>query len=113
MLPLYLNALSGKGALIVTTNDYLARRDGEMMGQVFRFLGKACLSFIMAISVFSYSLTDCFLGLSVGIIQSYHKEETRRQAYNCDITYLSNQELGFDYLRDNLAISSNNVVQVF
>jgi preprotein translocase subunit SecA len=88
VLPLYLNALAGDGTMIVTTSDYLARRDGEMMGQVFRFLG-----------------------LSVGIIQSYQKEEERKQAYHADITYISNQELGFDYLRDNLALSISNVVQ--
>eukprot|EP01035_Chromulina_nebulosa_P019644 gene19644-25556_t len=89
ILPIYLNALSGNGAIIVTNNDYLARRDGEMMGQVFRFLN-----------------------LSVGIIQSYYKEDLRKQAYSCDITYLSNQELGFDYLRDNLVISTDNIVQI-
>lgn len=82
ILPIYLNALTGDGSFVVTTNDYLASRDGEMMGQVFRFLG-----------------------LSVGIVQSYQKEAQRKQAYSCDVTYVSNQELGFDYLRDNLAMS--------
>lgn len=88
ILPVYLNALTGDGAFVVTTNDYLARRDGEMMGQVFKFLG-----------------------LSVGIVQSYQKEIQRKTAYNCDVTYVSNQELGFDYLRDNLAMSTDNIVQ--
>lgn len=88
ILPVYLNALTGQSAYVVTTNDYLARRDGETMGQVFRYLG-----------------------MSVGIIQSYQKEEQRKEAYDTDITYLSNQELGFDFLRDNLAMSLENVVQ--
>ena len=87
VLPVYLNALSGNGAFVVTTNDYLAARDGETMGQVYRFLG-----------------------LSVGIVQSYQKEAERRTAYDSDITYVANQELGFDYLRDNLAMGSENVV---
>jgi preprotein translocase subunit SecA len=81
VLPVYLNALSGESAYVVTTSDYLARRDGETMGQVFRFLG-----------------------LSVGVVQSYQKEAQRKAAYNCDITYVANQELGFDFLRDNLAL---------
>jgi preprotein translocase subunit SecA len=88
VLPVYLNALSGDSAFVVTTSDYLARRDGETMGQVFRFLG-----------------------LSVGVVQSYQKEGQRKDAYNCDVTYVSNQELGFDFLRDNLALSAENVVQ--
>ena len=88
ILPVYLNAISGDSAFVVTTNDYLARRDGETMGQVFRFLG-----------------------LSVGIIQTYQKEEVRKECYDCDVTYLSNQELGFDFLRDNLAMATTNVVQ--
>lgn len=87
VLPVYLNALSGDGAFVVTTNDYLAARDGETMGQVYRYLG-----------------------LSVGIVQSYQKEQERRAAYDCDVTYVANQELGFDYLRDNLAMSTENVV---
>jgi preprotein translocase subunit SecA len=64
---------------VVTTNDYLARRDGETMGQVHRFLG-----------------------LSVGVVQNFMKEAQRKAAYECDVTYLANQELGFDFLRDNL-----------
>ena len=88
LLPTYLNALTGQSAYVVTTNDYLARRDGENMGQVFRFLG-----------------------MKVGIIQSYMKEAQRKEQYNSDITYVSNQELGFDFLRDNLAMSSENIVQ--
>lgn len=88
LLPAYLNALSGDSSFIVTTSDYLARRDGETMGQVFRYLG-----------------------MSVGIIQSYQKEQQRKEAYECSITYVANQELGFDFLRDNLAMSNENVVQ--
>lgn len=87
-LPVYLNALSGESAMVVTTSDYLARRDGETMGQVFRFLG-----------------------LSVGVIQNYQKEFDRRAAYDMDITYVANQELGFDFLRDNLATTTDMVVQ--
>ena len=88
ILPTYLNALGGSSAYVVTTNDYLARRDGENMGQVLRFLG-----------------------LSVGVIQSYQKESERKLAYDCDVTYVANQELGFDFLRDNLAMQRENVVQ--
>ena len=87
-MPSYLNALTGNGVYVVTTNDYLAKRDGENIGQVLRFLG-----------------------CSVGIIQSYQKEADRKRAYNCDVTYVANQELGFDFLRDNLAMSMENVVQ--
>jgi preprotein translocase subunit SecA len=87
VLPVYLNALSGGGSFVVTTNDYLAARDGETMGQVYRYLG-----------------------LSVGIVQSYQKGADRRASYDCDVTYVANQELGFDYLRDNLAMSTENVV---
>lgn len=87
LLPTYLNALSGQSAFVVTTNDYLARRDGETMGQVYRFLG-----------------------LTVGVVQSYQKEAERRKQYQCDITYVANQELGFDFLRDNLAMSTENIV---
>jgi len=72
----------GRSAFVVTTNDYLARRDGEAMGQVHRFLG-----------------------LSVGVVQAGLKEGPRKKAYDCDVTYLSNQELGFDFLRDNLGVS--------
>ncbi|KAF5785314.1 putative secA, preprotein cross-linking domain superfamily [Helianthus annuus] len=84
ILPAYLNALTGKGVHIVTVNDYLARRDCEWVGQVARFLG-----------------------LSVGLIQQNMTSEERRQNYLCDITYVTNSELGFDYLRDNLAMESN------
>ena len=83
LLPVYLNALTGRSVFVVTTNDYLARRDGETMGQVYRFLG-----------------------MTVGVVQTYLKEAQRKQAYDCDITYLSNQELGFDFLRDNLGNTS-------
>jgi preprotein translocase subunit SecA len=87
-LPAYLNALSGKGVHVVTVNDYLARRDAEWMGQVHRFLG-----------------------LSVGLIQQGMTPEERRKNYGCDITYCTNSELGFDYLRDNMATSISEVVQ--
>jgi len=78
-LAVYLNALEGKGVHVVTVNDYLARRDAEWMGQIYRFLG-----------------------LTVGVIVPNLNEEQRREAYNCDITYATNNELGFDYLRDNM-----------
>lgn len=87
-LPAYLNALSGKGVHVVTVNDYLARRDAEWMGQVHRFLG-----------------------LSVGLIQSGMGPEERQRNYACDITYATNSELGFDYLRDNMATAMADVVQ--
>lgn len=87
-LPAYLNALSGKGVHVVTVNDYLARRDAEWMGQLHRFLG-----------------------LSVGLIQQGMTPAERRKNYNCDITYGTNSELGFDYLRDNMATSIEDVVQ--
>lgn len=87
-LPAYLNAISGKGVHVVTVNDYLARRDAEWMGQVHRFLG-----------------------LSVGLIQQGMTPDERRKNYNCDITYCTNSELGFDYLRDNMATSIEEVVQ--
>src|SRR2546429_3583544 len=77
-LPLYLNALTGRGAHLVTVNDYLARRDAEWMGQLYTFLG-----------------------LTVGCIQHDHEPDVRRQQYACDITYGTNSEFGFDYLRDN------------
>ena len=80
VLPAYLNALSGDGVHVVTVNDYLARRDSEWVGQVPRFLG-----------------------VSVGLIQADMDPEARRAAYACDVTYVTNSELGFDYLRDNLA----------
>jgi preprotein translocase subunit SecA len=87
-LPAYLNALSGKGVHVVTVNDYLARRDSEWMGQVHRFLG-----------------------LTVGLIQQGMSPEERKKNYACDITYCTNSELGFDYLRDNMATSMAEVVQ--
>ncbi len=87
-LPAYLNALTGKGVHIVTVNDYLARRDAEWMGQVHRFLG-----------------------LSVGLIQQSMGPSERQKNYACDITYATNSELGFDYLRDNMATSMADVVQ--
>ena len=87
-LPSYLNALTGRGVHVVTVNDYLARRDAEWMGQVHRFLG-----------------------LSVGLIQQDMRPEERRRNYNCDITYATNSELGFDYLRDNMASDISEVVQ--
>ncbi|KAM4074981.1 hypothetical protein ACJW30_10G135700 [Castanea mollissima] len=85
ILPAYLNALTGKGVHVVTVNDYLARRDCEWVGQVPRFLG-----------------------LKVGLIQQNMTSEQRRENYLCDITYVTNSELGFDYLRDNLATESNS-----
>ncbi len=88
VLPAYLNALTGKGVHIVTVNDYLAKRDAEMMGRVHRFLG-----------------------LEVGVILSELRPEERRAAYAADITYGTNNELGFDYLRDNMARSLNDLVQ--
>ena len=87
-LPAYLNGLTGKGVHVVTVNDYLARRDAEWMGQVHRFLG-----------------------LSVGLIQQSMSSADRRRNYACDITYGTNSELGFDYLRDNMATSMQDVVQ--
>ena len=87
-LPAFLNALSGKGVHIVTVNDYLARRDSEWMGKVHRFLG-----------------------LSVGLIVHDLEPAQRREAYACDITYGTNNELGFDYLRDNMQIRRENLVQ--
>ena len=87
-LPAYLNALEGKGVHIVTVNDYLAKRDAEWMGQVHEFLG-----------------------LKVGVILNGDKNDARREAYNCDITYVTNNELGFDYLRDNMVIYKEQLVQ--
>jgi len=87
-LPAYLNALGGKGVHIVTVNDYLARRDSEWMGRIFRFLG-----------------------LSVGVIQHSLSDQERQAAYNCDITYATNNELGFDYLRDNMKFDLGAYVQ--
>ncbi|MDZ8051592.1 MAG: preprotein translocase subunit SecA [Aulosira sp. ZfuVER01] len=87
-LPSYLNALTGKGVHVITVNDYLARRDAEWMGQVHRFLG-----------------------LSVGLIQASMIPSERQKNYDCDITYVTNSEVGFDYLRDNMATSMADVVQ--
>src|SRR5687768_6616442 len=86
-LAVYLNALPGKGVHVVTVNDYLARRDAEWMGQIYRFLG-----------------------LSVGVIVPNLTDEERRAAYHCDITYATNNELGFDYLRDNMKHSRDQMV---
>ncbi len=87
-LPAYLNALEGKGVHIVTVNDYLAKRDAEWMGQIHEFLG-----------------------LTVGCILNSMDNDERREAYNCDITYATNNELGFDYLRDNMVIYKEQLVQ--
>ena len=87
-MPIYLNALSGAGAHLVTVNDYLARRDAEWMGEVYKFLG-----------------------LSVGLIQDGMGPEERREAYAADVTYGTNAQFGFDYLRDNITTSPENLVQ--
>ncbi len=87
-LPAYLNALEGKGVCIVTVNDYLAKRDSEWMGKVHEFLG-----------------------LTVGVVLNDMTGDERREAYNCDITYITNNELGFDYLRDNMVIYKEQLVQ--
>ena len=87
-LPAYLNALEGRGVHIVTVNDYLAKRDAEWMGKVHEFLG-----------------------LTVGVVLNDMKPEERREAYGCDITYVTNNELGFDYLRDNMVIYKEQLVQ--
>ena len=87
-LPAYLNALEGKGVCIVTVNDYLAKRDSEWMGQIHEFLG-----------------------LKVGVVLNSMTNDERREAYNCDITYVTNNELGFDYLRDNMVIYKEQLVQ--
>ena len=87
-LPAYLNALTGRGVHIVTVNDYLANRDAEWMGKVHRFLG-----------------------LTVGVVLNDMKNDERRQQYACDITYITNNELGFDYLRDNMVIYKEQLVQ--
>ena len=87
-LPSYLVALSGKGVHVVTVNDYLAKRDGEMIGRVHRFLG-----------------------LTVGLILHDMKNDDRRKSYNCDVTYGTNNEFGFDYLRDNMCIHKQDKVQ--
>ena len=87
-LPSYLNALEGKGVHVVTVNDYLAKRDAEWMGQVHEFLG-----------------------LTVGVVLNSMDNDERRAAYDCDITYVTNNELGFDYLRDNMVIYKEQLVQ--
>ena len=87
-MPVVLNALEGKGVHVVTVNDYLAKRDAEWMGKVYRFLG-----------------------LSVGVINPFMSAEERRKAYEADVTYGTNSEFGFDYLRDNMAISPQQLVQ--
>ncbi len=86
-LPAYLNSLTGEGVMIVTVNDYLAKRDAEWMGQLHEFLG-----------------------VSVGIVLHDSTQDERRAAYACDITYVTNNELGFDYLRDNMAIYKEQLV---
>ena len=83
-LPVYLNALTGKGVHVVTVNDYLAKRDAEWMGKVYKFLG-----------------------LTVGVSINGQSDEQKQEAYRCDITYATNNELGFDYLRDNMAVNKN------
>ena len=88
LLPAYLNALEGKGVHVVTVNDYLAKRDAEWMGQVHEFLG-----------------------LTVGVVLNDMDNDERRKAYNCDITYVTNNELGFDYLRDTMVIYKEQLVQ--
>src|ERR671918_260288 len=87
-LPVYLNALEGKGVHVVTVNDYLARRDADWMGQIYKFLG-----------------------LSVGVIVPNLPDFTRREAYHADITYGTNNEFGFDYLRDNMKYERTSMVQ--
>ncbi len=87
-LPIYLNALLGKGIHVVTVNDYLAKRDSEWMGKVYKFLG-----------------------LSVGCITNEMEDQERKKNYNCDITYGTNSEFGFDYLRDNMKYNLEEMVQ--
>src|SRR5690606_12388236 len=87
-LPCYLNALTGKGVHVVTTNDYLAHRDSNWMGKVHEFLG-----------------------LTVGCVTNELDDEQRKAAYSCDITYATNNELGFDYLRDNMKYAPDQLVQ--
>src|SRR5712691_9441501 len=87
-LAVYLNALTGRGVHVVTVNDYLARRDSEWMGRVYRFLG-----------------------LTVGVIQNHFGDTERQQAYRCDVTYATNNEVGFDYLRDNMKFDLESMVQ--
>ncbi|HSP34830.1 MAG TPA: preprotein translocase subunit SecA, partial [Thermoanaerobaculia bacterium] len=87
-LPVYLNALTGRGVHLVTVNDYLARRDAEWMGRIYKFLG-----------------------LTVGVIQNPHGDRERQEAYRCDVTYGTNNEFGFDYLRDNMKFDLDAMVQ--
>src|SRR5438067_6485803 len=87
-LPVYLNALTGRGVHVVTVNDYLARRDSEWMGRLYKFLG-----------------------LTVGVIQNHHGDRERQEAYGCDVTYGTNNEYGFDYLRDNMKFELEAMVQ--
>ena len=87
-LPVYLNALTGRGVHVVTVNDYLARRDSEWMGRVYKFLG-----------------------LTVGVIQNNYGDRERQEAYRCDVTYGTNNEFGFDYLRDNMKFELESMVQ--
>src|SRR5438552_1223298 len=87
-LPVYLNALTGRGVHVVTVNDYLARRDSEWMGRLYKFLG-----------------------LTVGVIQNHYGDRERQEAYRCDVTYGTNNEFGFDYLRDNMKFDLESMVQ--
>jgi preprotein translocase subunit SecA len=87
-LPTFLNALYGKGVHVITVNDYLAKRDADYVGQVYRFLG-----------------------LTVGLIQENMEPHERKENYNCDVVYVTNNELGLDYLRDNMAYSLDEIVQ--
>ena len=87
-LPVYLNALEGKGVHVITVNDYLAKRDSEWMGKLYKFLG-----------------------LSVGLVLPGLDPRKKQEAYNCDITYGTNNEFGFDYLRDNMVIYKDQLVQ--
>ena len=87
-LPVYLNALTGEGVHVVTVNDYLANRDRHWMGPVYEFLG-----------------------LTIGVIQHDMDQKTRKEAYACDVTYGTNNEFGFDYLRDNMVVSADDMVQ--
>ena len=88
LLPTFLNALYSKGTHVITVNDYLARRDAEYVGQV-----------------------HCFLGLTVGLVQENMEPNERKKNYDCDVTYVTNNELGFDFLRDNMAENFNEIVQ--
>jgi preprotein translocase subunit SecA len=88
-MPVYLNALSGDGVHIVTVNDYLAQRDAEWVGEIYRYLG-----------------------LTVGVLLNQMPSDERRKAYNCDVTFGTNSEFGFDYLRDNMAGDTDDIVQV-